>query len=163
MTKLSFVSVISLQVHPNKSEFTTHVCGSDFTHSANYGKRLISTAPQRTLRKQILSAADNGKRKPKKGLFGRLKDSILRPIVTVPGGGKGGDLMECVFCKGSGYNDCDACKGSGKDSLGTCLMCGGKTYLECTVCRGVGTVDRIRRGGTDDSNQYVSKGQKKKS
>lgn len=78
------------------------------------------------------------------------------------GGGREGDLVDCVFCIGNGYNDCDACKGSGRDSLDTCLMCSGKTYLECTVCRGVGTVDRIRRGETDDSGQFVSKGQKKK-
>lgn len=90
-----------------------------------------------------------------KGFFGKLKETIMRPIVTVPGGGQGGDLLECVFCKGSGINDCDACKGSGKDALGTCFMCEGKTSIKCTVCEGVGTVDRIRRGGTDDRNEYV--------
>ncbi|PXF47443.1 hypothetical protein BWQ96_02774 [Gracilariopsis chorda] len=96
-----------------------------------------------------------------KGFFRKLKDTILRPIVTVPGGGDGRELIDCVFCKGSGFCDCDACKGSGKDALGTCFMCEGKTYIKCTVCQGVGTVDRIRRGGTDDKNEFVVK--KKKS
>lgn len=92
-----------------------------------------------------------------KGFFGKLKETILRPVVTVPGGGTGGDLLECVFCKGSGVCDCDACQGTGKDSLGECLMCQGKNTLTCTVCSGIGTVDRIRRGGTDDRNEYTIK------
>lgn len=93
----------------------------------------------------------------KKGLFGKLKEQLWKPIVTVPGGGGRGDLLECVFCKGTGECDCDACKGSGKDALGTCLMCDGKTRLTCTVCSGIGAVDRIRRGGTDDRNTYTTK------
>lgn len=97
-----------------------------------------------------------------KGLFGRFKDAIMKPIVTVPGGGTGDDLLECIFCKGSGFNDCDACRGSGKDALGTCMMCDGKCYLKCTVCSGVGAVDRIRRGGTDDQNEYIIKRKRKK-
>lgn len=97
------------------------------------------------------------KGKPKTGLFGRIRNSILKPLVSVPGGGKGKDLFECVFCKGSGFCDCDACRGTGKDAMGTCLMCSGKTSLMCTVCSGIGTVDLIRRGGTDDSNQYITK------
>lgn len=96
----------------------------------------------------------------KKGFFGRLTENILRPIVTVPGGGKGGDLLDCVFCKGSGVRDCDACKGTGKDALGMCFMCEGKTQLKCAVCNGVGKVDRIRRGGTDDRNEYTVKKRK---
>lgn len=104
---------------------------------------------------RITASAGADDKGDKKGLFSRLKESILRPIVTVPGGGQGGDLLECTFCKGAGRNDCDACRGSGKDALGTCMMCDGKTSLTCTVCEGVGTVDRIRRGGTDDSNEYT--------
>lgn len=101
--------------------------------------------------------AQAAKRVVKKGLFARMKENILRPLVTVPGGGQGGDLLECVFCKGKGVNDCDGCQGSGKDAMGTCFMCEGKTYLTCTVCEGVGTVDRIRRGGTDDRNEFTIK------
>lgn len=29
--------------------------------------------------------------------------------------------------------------------------------VECHVCSGVGLVDRVRRGGTDDRNEYVPK------
>lgn len=93
----------------------------------------------------------------KKGLFGKLKEQLFKPLVTVPGGGGRGDLLNCVFCSGTGTCDCDACKGTGKDVLGTCMMCDGKTSLTCTVCNGVGAVDRIRRGGTDDSNEYMTK------
>lgn len=164
MNELTFVSVTPLRALSTKSEYTAHVCGSDIKHKVLHGEKVISGGSEKAVRHQIICAAgkaDKGKRKPApKGLFGRLKEALLRPIVTVPGSG-GGDLVGCVFCKGSGFNDCDGCKGSGKDSLGTCLMCGGKTYLECTVCRGVGTVDRVRRGGTDDSNQYVVKNQRK--
>lgn len=97
---------------------------------------------------------------PKKGLFGRLSNTFLRPLVAVPGGGKDGELFECVFCKGSGVCDCDACRGTGKDALGTCLMCDGKMSLTCTVCSGVGTVDCIRRGGTDDNNDFLTRKQR---
>lgn len=97
-----------------------------------------------------------------KGFFGKIKESIMRPLVSVPGGSsKSADLLECVFCSGKGRCDCDACKGSGKDSLGTCFMCNGKTSLTCTVCNGFGAVDRIRRGGTDDSSSFFKKDKKK--
>lgn len=97
----------------------------------------------------------------KKGFFAKLKQSVLRPLVSVPGSGGSGKLLECVFCTGTGKCDCDACKGTGKDALGTCLMCDGRTVLTCTVCNGIGAVDRIRRGGTDDGNQYFKKNMKK--
>lgn len=93
----------------------------------------------------------------KKGFLGKLKEQLWKPLVTVPGGGGKGELLECVFCKGTGSCDCDACKGTGKDTLGVCMMCDGKTSLTCAVCNGVGAVDRIRRGGTDDRNTYTTK------
>lgn len=105
----------------------------------------------------VAMSSDSKDTSKKRGLFGRIKEAVLRPIVTVPGGGIGGALIECVFCKGSGMCDCDGCNGSGKDAMGPCLMCDGKTRLECTVCSGVGTVDRVRRGGTDDKNEYTLK------
>jgi hypothetical protein len=92
-----------------------------------------------------------------KGLFGRLRDAILKPIVAVPGSGAEGSLVKCPFCQ-TGTQDCDGCKGSGKDAMGVCLMCSGKGQLKCAVCEGVGMVDRVRRGGTDDRNQYLGKG-----
>lgn len=95
--------------------------------------------------------------KLKKGLFGKLREQLWKPFVAVPGSGGRGDLLECVFCSGSGTCDCDACKGTGKDALGTCFMCSGKTTLTCTVCSGVGAVDNVRRGGTDDKNNYTKK------
>lgn len=163
MTGAGFVCPIPLRSLASECEFVSGVCGS---HSTGVNFRIRGVVPSESvkeLRRQIQSAANSGGKKgEKKGLFGRLKDAVLRPIVTVAGGsGSNYELVDCVFCKGSGFNDCDACKGSGKDSLGTCLMCGGKTYLECTVCRGVGTVDRVRRGGTDDSGQYLLKNKKK--
>lgn len=91
-----------------------------------------------------------------KGLLGRLREGILKPLVTVPGSGAKGDLLDCPFCT-KGKNECTGCKGTGKDPLGTCLMCDGKTKLTCTVCDGVGMVDRIRRGGTDGRGEYLGK------
>lgn len=96
-------------------------------------------------------------KQPKKGFLNKLREKIWKPIVTVPGSGGRGDLLECVFCDGTGACDCDACQGSGKDALGTCFMCNGKTTLTCTVCSGIGVVDRIRRGGTDGRNKYTVK------
>lgn len=110
----------------------------------------------KSARRPLVSMARQSK---EKGFFGKLKESILRPIVSVPGSKPNAKIYECVFCKGSGVCNCDACKGSGKDTLGTCLMCGGKTSLTCTVCLGVGMVDIIRRGGTDDSNTFIKKKQ----
>jgi hypothetical protein len=95
--------------------------------------------------------------KPKDGFFGQLRKRILRPLVTVPGSGARGDLVDCVFCGTTGKNDCTGCNGTGKDPLGSCLMCDGKTKLTCTVCNGVGLVDRIRRGGTDDKGEFLAK------
>lgn len=95
----------------------------------------------------------------KKGLFGKLRDAVLRPIVSVPGAQGNGELLDCVFCEASGYQSCTGCNGSGKDALGRCLMCEGAGNLKCNVCSGVGIVDRIRRGGTDDKNEYVVKAQ----
>lgn len=120
------------------------------------GSRLLTN--QKTCRRSSNVAGFVMQEKSKKGLFGRLKDSVLKTLVTVPGGGTANsELIECVFCTGSGICNCDACKGTGKDALGTCLMCDGKTHLTCTVCCGVGTVDRIRRGGTDDRKEFVVK------
>lgn len=126
-------------------------------HGVAQGYQAARLSPRRgTIR--VVSMSDD---ESKKGFFGKLKERIMRPIVTVPGGGGTGDLLECVFCSGSGKCDCDACKGSGRDARGTCLMCNGKTKLTCTVCNGFGAVDRIRRGGTDDRNTYFSKNKKK--
>lgn len=95
------------------------------------------------------------------GLFEKLKKAVLSPLVSVPGSGAKGDVIDCVFCNGTGVNDCTGCNGEGVDALGTCMMCNGKTYLTCTVCSGVGTVDKIRRGGTDDNNQYTANRKKR--
>lgn len=93
----------------------------------------------------------------KRGFFTNFRDAILRPIITVPGAAGRGDLMECVFCDGTGERECDACHGTGQDVFGTCIMCDGKGKLTCDVCSGVGLVDRVRRGGTDDKNDWVMK------
>ena len=93
----------------------------------------------------------------KPGFLSKLRQGILKPIVAVPGSQGQGDVIDCVFCRGSGFQECSGCKGTGKDSLGTCYMCNGKASVKCTVCCGVGAVDRVRRGGTDDKNQYVVK------
>lgn len=103
----------------------------------------------------LCMCAKSSKSKP--GLFGRLRDTILRPIVTVPGSGAQGSLVDCPFCKTTGKNDCTGCKGTGKDPMGTCLMCDGKKMLTCTVCDGVGVVDRVRRGGTDGKGEYLGR------
>lgn len=111
-----------------------------------------------------MKGSGNGAPKSNKGLFGKLKDDLLRRIVTVPGGGGDPDkeLIECVFCEGVGKIECDGCNGTGIDVLGsTCLMCDGKKVLTCPVCNGVGMVDRVRRGGTDDEKQFVVKGKEK--
>lgn len=94
--------------------------------------------------------------KPRSGLFGKMRDALLRPIVTVPGSGAKGALVDCPFCKTTGKNDCTGCRGTGSDPMGKCLMCDGKKKLTCTVCDGVGLVDRIRRGGTDGKGEYLS-------
>lgn len=61
-----------------------------------------------------------------RGLLGKLRDALVRPIVAVPGGAKANaQLLDCVFCKGSGRNECTGCRGSGRDALGKCLMCDG--------------------------------------
>lgn len=103
-------------------------------------------------RRQVVVAAAKGP-----GFFGKIRESILKPIVAVPGSQGTGALYDCVFCEASGFQKCDGCQGSGTDSLGKCLMCNGKGSLKCTVCKGVGVVDRIRRGGTDDKNEYLAK------
>eukprot|EP00171_Calliarthron_tuberculosum_P014230 IDg14230t1 len=61
-----------------------------------------------------------------RGLFGKLRDAVLRPIVSVPGSEGRGDLLDCVFCKSTGRNDCEGCAGCGTDALGKCLMCDGR-------------------------------------
>lgn len=140
MTRVAFVNG-ALQTRP---------------YGATLDSARVAACPQRPTRRALIMSGEPAK----KGFFGKLRENLLRPIVTVPGSGGKGDLLECIFCKGSGINECDACKGSGKDALGQCLMCDGKTSLTCTVCNGVGMVDRIRRGGTDDRNEYVIKGKK---
>lgn len=94
------------------------------------------------------------------GFFKKMRDAVLRPVVMVPGSGGSGELLDCVFCKGCGTRDCSGCKGNGKDALGTCIMCDGAGVLSCDVCSGVGLVDKVRRGGTDDRNEYTIKGQR---
>lgn len=91
-------------------------------------------------------AAEDPAPKSGRGLFGRLRDTVLRPIVTVKGSGASGDLIDCPFCSKSerkGKNACSGCRGTGKDTLGTCLMCDGNAFLTCTVCDGVALVDRV--------------------
>lgn len=167
MEKLAFVPPTPAKNILTKSGVEPEACQLEIRHlPSRFSKcspMILRPIDGCTIRSNVRSAADGPSKNSKesKGLFGRMKDAVLRKIVTVPGGGKGGDLISCVFCKGTGFNDCDACKGTGKDSLGTCLMCDGKTYLECTVCRGVGMVDRIRRGGTDDAGEYIVSRKKK--
>lgn len=110
-----------------------------------------------------MKGSGNGPESNNKGLFAKLKEDLLRRIVTVPGGGDPDkELIECVFCDGSGQIDCDGCNGTGIDVLGsTCLMCDGKKHLTCPVCNGVGMVDRVRRGGTDDRKEFVVKQKKR--
>lgn len=115
-------------------------------------KRVQSSSPP--ARVTVAKAAGP---KKKGGFLKNLRDTILRPMVTVPGAEGRGELMDCVFCTGEGKRDCDGCSGTGLDFLGKCLMCDGKKKLVCDVCSGVGIVDRVRRGGTDDENDWVMK------
>mmetsp|Transcript_24624 Transcript_24624/g.97250 ORF Transcript_24624/g.97250 Transcript_24624/m.97250 type:complete len:142 (-) Transcript_24624:922-1347(-) len=90
------------------------------------------------------------------GLWENLQKKLVRTTGT-----ENDSLEDCPFCNG-GTRECDACKGSGKDKLGTCLMCDGKASLMCAVCSGIGKVDIIRRGGTDDRNEFTKKGMLKR-
>lgn len=116
-----------------------------------------SSCPQRTAPLMLAE-----KKKPDRGLFKKLRDAFLRPVVSVPGSGGSGELLDCVFCTATGTRDCSGCKGSGKDALGRCIMCDGAGALSCDVCSGVGLVDRVRRGGTDDRSEYTVAGQRRR-
>mmetsp|Transcript_5682 Transcript_5682/g.8008 ORF Transcript_5682/g.8008 Transcript_5682/m.8008 type:complete len:141 (+) Transcript_5682:111-533(+) len=92
--------------------------------------------------------------------LGGLWESLQKKLVRTTGT-QNNSLEDCPFCEG-GTRPCDACKGKGTDALGTCLMCDGKRELLCAVCSGIGKVDVIRRGGTDDRNEYTKKGMLKR-
>lgn len=123
---------------------------------------------RRPARGVVVAHTGKGGRGRGGGPFRKLRDAILRPIVSVPGSNSNNDLIDCVFCEGTGRLDCDACNGTGKDALGVCMVCDGKGTLECHVCNGVGLVDRVRVGGTDDNrdwavkNKGIVKGKRKK-
>ncbi len=86
----------------------------------------------------VASAKNNGK--VKKGILRGIRDTLLRPLVTVPGARGRGDLLDCTFCAGSGKIECSGCNRTGVDALNTtCIMCDGATTLMCDVCNGVGT------------------------
>lgn len=136
-----------------RATFIPHAPGVGNVNNS-YGARVRGTClPSKTIAAPLCMTAE----KPKPGLFGKMRDALLRPIVTVPGSGAKGDLVDCPFCETSGKNDCSGCRGTGNDPMGKCLMCDGKKKLTCTVCDGVGLVDRIRRGGTDGKGQYLGK------
>jgi hypothetical protein len=94
------------------------------------------------------------------GIFGRIRNAILRPFVAVPGSGGQGAVVKCPFCE-AGTQGCTGCNGTGKDAVGVCLMCEGVGQVTCAVCEGVGMVDRVRRGGTDDRNEYLGKAKRR--
>ncbi|KAJ8907566.1 hypothetical protein NDN08_007677 [Rhodosorus marinus] len=92
--------------------------------------------------------------------LGKIWENFQKNLVRTTGTNSD-TLEDCPFCEG-GTRGCDACKGKGKDGLGQCLMCDGKGALLCAVCSGIGKVDIIRRGGTDDRNEYTKKGMLKR-